>query len=665
MNPLIAALLAAGVISAEEARTLNGLLNEGATRIEAEQRVAAAFATGFENQRSRLIRALDMGNVDYRDPMLPTFWAAEHDILAREVLPTLTGIAQDVALTATVRSGGLADWRTVNEAVIAWTDTHYRSAAGDALGSIPNLDNTARDAVADAVNRWQRGELNAGPGPMGLPRLIAELQNVEEFGVDRAARIAITETTRILAEAERTAAQANPNMEYLVWQTGNDEHVCFPAGTMVATPTGHVPIERIADGDWVLTRQGVRRVVATMNREYSGAMVALETEAGNKLTCTANHPIWSQVKQGWLQACQFEVGDSVQLFDNQSDCIRGVFHFNLSNPDNCPSQIAQTLIFGGVSAGRVPVCAVDFNGDHLGGNGKVNAVSTDPVFLHKLDAHYRQRLAHSGFEVCFALRTPIASKRTKLPVNVSGHGAHPFAASFACDVLGRTSAFFGTIVPVQEPLSNEGFSAPFARDVFGFGQTARHRANSISVGNTRKNGKIFPAHRTLFGNVNSGTRCLVTSSATVFSLPKQLNTCQRFSTLCASFRRYQLALRNTIARCGTELLLFRAVILEHLATLFARSGFHTGLASCDEQPMTTLYHRLYTNTTRVYDIQVDGAPEFYANGILVHNCPICAPLEGARIPKGQRTFPGGYYPPAHVNCRCGTQGITELAAEYA
>jgi len=143
MNPLIAALLAAGVISAEEARTLNGLLNEGATRIEAEQRVAAAFATGFENQRSRLIRALDMGNVDYRDPMLPTFWAAEHDLLARDVLPTLTGIAQDVALTATVRSGGLADWRTVNEAVIAWTDSHYRSVAGDALGSIPNLDNTA------------------------------------------------------------------------------------------------------------------------------------------------------------------------------------------------------------------------------------------------------------------------------------------------------------------------------------------------------------------------------------------------------------------------------------------------------------------------------------------------------------------------------------------
>ncbi len=232
MNPLIAALLAAGVISAEEARTLNGLLNEGATRIEAEQRVAAAFATGFENQRSRLIRALDMGNVDYRDPMLPTFWAAEHDILARDVLPTLTGIAQDVALTATVRSGGLADWRTVNEAVIAWTDSHYRLANIQTPGSMEQLDNTARNRVADAVVRWQRGELNAGPGPLGLPRLIAELQSSTAWDATRAAEIAVTETTHIYATAKLEAALANPLIVWLEWITSHDEMVCLVCAPM-------------------------------------------------------------------------------------------------------------------------------------------------------------------------------------------------------------------------------------------------------------------------------------------------------------------------------------------------------------------------------------------------------------------------------------------------
>jgi len=38
-------------------------------------------------------------------------------------------------------------------------------------------------------------------------------------------------------------------------------------------------------------------------------------------------------------------------------------------------------------------------------------------------------------------------------------------------------------------------------------------------------------------------------------------------------------------------------------------------------------------------------------------------MEGQRIPKGQTTFPGGYYPPAHPNCRCGVTAVTEVAAE--
>lgn len=28
----------------------------------------------------------------------------------------------------------------------------------------------------------------------------------------------------------------------------------------------------------------------------------------------------------------------------------------------------------------------------------------------------------------------------------------------------------------------------------------------------------------------------------------------------------------------------------------------------------------------VYDLEIEGEHEFYANGLLVHNCPICAPL---------------------------------------
>ena len=398
MNPLIAALLAAGVISDEEARTLNGLLNEGATRIEAEQRIGAAFATGFENQRSRLIRALDAGNVDYRDPMLPTFWAAEHDLLARDVLPTLTGIAQDAALTATVRSGGLADWRTVNEAVIAWTDTHYRSGAGDALGSIPNLDATAREAVADAVNRWQRGELNAGPGRGGLPRLIAELQNVEEFGVDRAARIAITETTRILAEAERTAAQANPNMEYLGWQTSSDEATCLICAPMegqripkgqTTFPGGYYPPAHpnCIVGGTIVSSPSIK---ATFKRWYAGYVVDIRTEGGNLLTVTPNHPVLTD--KGWIEAGALNVGDNVI---SSRDCETATAFVN-PNDYNRPALIEDVIeTFGraaGVASVSVPTTPIDFHGDGMKGN--VEIVRADSLLQRGVSASFSEPCDH-------------------------------------------------------------------------------------------------------------------------------------------------------------------------------------------------------------------------------------------------------------------------------
>ena len=268
MNPLIAALLAAGVISADEARTLDALLNANATRVEAEQRIAASFATGLENQRGRLIRALDAGRVDYRDPMLPDFWSGEHEALARDVLPTLTSIAQDVALTATVRGGGLAQWRAVNEAVVAWTDSHYRLASIQTPGSMEQLDNTAPNRVADAVVRWQRGELNAGAGPLGLPRLIAELQRNTAWDADRAAEIAVTETTHIYATAKLEAALANPLMIWLEWITSNDELVC-----PVCAPLNGVRIrkeERVFPGGYFPAAHNKCRCGVESVTEYAG-----------------------------------------------------------------------------------------------------------------------------------------------------------------------------------------------------------------------------------------------------------------------------------------------------------------------------------------------------------------------------------------------------------
>lgn len=80
---------------------------------------------------------------------------------------------------------------------------------------------------------------------------------------------------------------------------------CFPAGTMISTPTGEVPIEQIKPGDSVVSFQplngkfSAKTVTATMQRQSSW-LVNLTASSGVKLACTPNHPILTE--NGWVPA---------------------------------------------------------------------------------------------------------------------------------------------------------------------------------------------------------------------------------------------------------------------------------------------------------------------------------------------------------------------------
>lgn len=74
---------------------------------------------------------------------------------------------------------------------------------------------------------------------------------------------------------------------------------CFPAGTLVDTPTGPKRIERIQVGDTVLSAIGPSKVLATSKRTAIG-LVTVTTADGRKFSCTPNHPILTQ--KGWINA---------------------------------------------------------------------------------------------------------------------------------------------------------------------------------------------------------------------------------------------------------------------------------------------------------------------------------------------------------------------------
>jgi hypothetical protein len=226
VNPLLLALVQAGIVTQADAERINRSLDPAAARAWAEQQLAIAVQQGLSAQQARLVDMVRRTNGSLSPAALDAFWAGEDARLWQAVRPAWEEIAAERAIGAAVRMGADdAMWRTINTAVIDWTNTYYTSTSPDFVGSIPNLNQTSRSQVADAFARWNRGELNDGRQG-GLPALVQELGGMETFGPGRAEIVAVTECTRIFSESENAAAAVEPDIEVKRWDTAFDDVVC-------------------------------------------------------------------------------------------------------------------------------------------------------------------------------------------------------------------------------------------------------------------------------------------------------------------------------------------------------------------------------------------------------------------------------------------------------
>ena len=80
---------------------------------------------------------------------------------------------------------------------------------------------------------------------------------------------------------------------------------CFVEGTLISTPSGAIPIEEVQPGMFVCHASGVGKVLATSARKVD-QLVKLEYSDGTEITCTPNHPIFTE--SGWKSAATLEVG---------------------------------------------------------------------------------------------------------------------------------------------------------------------------------------------------------------------------------------------------------------------------------------------------------------------------------------------------------------------
>ena len=654
MSPLLLAAIETGLISQADADILARQLDLELARVWAEQLLERRFGSALSAQQSRLIELIRASDFKPTAAQMDVFWNKESELLWADVRPDILDIVAERAAVAAVTAG--MNWEKINESVIAWAEEYYINADLDIPGSMGQLNLTARTQFQKAFIQWQRGELENVVAEGGLPQFMDALMPI--FGPVRAEAIAVTETTRLFTEADRFVEAQNEDTVAWRYLTAMDELVCFPAGTLISIPTGSKPIEDVKNGDLVLTRWGAKKIIATSKRAYAGEMVTLETAKGLSLTSTADHPVWSETEQTWLNAANFQIGDAVQLVNNQIDNIWRVAHFTFGNADDSPSVIAKIPVFSLITSGRMPVCSIGFNRNHLVGNGKIYTISSDAVFLNKDHPGCGESLTNISFEQGFPLGFVIARKRAKLPICISRLYAHSFITGFTVDIQRRAAAFLRTIMPIQMFFSNKSFSTTFADSVFGFGNSTLITTNGIAISNTGGNGEFLFANRARLGDFFSSARSIITSPIAEIPFLVELHSRQWFSAL------------NTIAgfwsagNIPTQLrtILFPKLIgLESLSAVIACFVDHLS-SSYSKQPMIVLYHKPLDIAIDVYNLQVEDMPEFYANGILVHNCPICLPAQNLTTPKNATTFPdGGGFPPRHPRCRCSMTAETKLS----
>ena len=230
MNPFLLALVQAGIITQADAERMNRSLDPDAARAWAEQQLAIAMQNGLSAQQTRLVDMVRRTNGNLSPAALDAFWRAEDARLYSAIVGTLDNIATERAISMVVSAGGdTSTWQHVNQAVLDWMHGYYTSPDPQFVGSVPNLNQTSRQQVADAYGRWARGELE---GRRGLPDLVRVLADPNVFGPARATTIAVTESTRIHAEATHAAAMADPDIEYQRYKCSADDKVCGYCGPL-------------------------------------------------------------------------------------------------------------------------------------------------------------------------------------------------------------------------------------------------------------------------------------------------------------------------------------------------------------------------------------------------------------------------------------------------
>ena len=114
-----------------------------------------------------------------------------------------------------------------------------------------------------------------------------------------------------------------------------DDHAfdsCFPAGTLIETPTGPVPIEEVSTGDFVQTSAGVRQALTAGPVKITDKFVVVEHEHG-VLAGTPEHRVMTS--RGWVTLDSLRYSDTLEV----KYALNGLPVIGTARPSTVPSRV--------------------------------------------------------------------------------------------------------------------------------------------------------------------------------------------------------------------------------------------------------------------------------------------------------------------------------------
>ncbi len=513
-------------------------------------------------------------------------------------------------------------------------------------------------SMSTQMSRILADGVSNGWGPMKVARQMT--QAMESLSRGRALAIARTEIIHAHAEGQLDGYKALGIEEVdaeVEFSTAGDILVCFPAWTLVDTARGKVPIQHVCIGDRVKTSTGEHLVTALFARQTS-FLVKVKTSQGVVYT-TGNHPFWANNKE-WKRADSLSFEDFLQSVTNEPIRVLGVVNVSLQQTQYFPALVLKVLgllsVFRRIS---MPISTVNLNSNAFGSQQEIHRVTSDSSFLDKREANSFQSFSDTSFQTILPTESSVAGQRTEGRLLPAWCDAKYLATDLTCNTHRRTSTCLATVAH-DDPSSDVGdvagkelptsftgdkpsgamFSSTCSRAVGESMLCGGSYLKILATAWARFRDKLFRSIGIIApsGAVDPTLPKLgrISVNAFVADWASYLFTC--LGAVCVALVRTKPMSTGRILNLRRKLKGFVALVTGKLKRHICYSL----------TILNVVYHRSFGIPYTVYNLAVESQQEYFANGILVHNCEQCSSLEGEvyRVSEAHGIIP------VHPNCRC-------------